>query len=224
MIGVARADDRRRDTGAGRAPSAWRPPRSTCGAARRSTCRMRSSAWNGGPAAEIVDDQLVLDQRAVRQLAGLRRTEPALGEEAAGQGAVAQQLHAALSGRAAPAVLGPAIEQRVLHLHAHQRHAGVEHRRVCSLSKLVPPRCAIRPSRRRSRERERGIDAARHAVVPPVELHEVEPLDLQPVERALDDAADVGRVDPGEVVVVGHALGVHLQRRCFGRVGARGAR
>ena len=60
-------------------------------------------------------------------------------------------------------------------------------------------------------EDERGVDGARNGIVPPVELHEVEAIHPQPLERAIDDAAHVGAVDAGQGVPVGHELRVHLE-------------
>ena len=53
-----------------------------------------------------------------------------------------------------------------------------------------------------------GLDVAGHVEVPPVELHEIEPLDLQPGQRSVDAAHDVSaRVR--EAIEVGVAVHLH---------------
>jgi hypothetical protein len=45
-----------------------------------------------------------------------------------------------------------------------------------------------------------------------VELHEVEPLLAQALQRPVDDRPHIGAVDTGEIVPIGHELGVDLER------------
>ena len=77
------------------------------------------------------------------------------------------------------------------------------------MSKFVIPIRSILPARR-SRSSSSATSTYRGMpIVPPVELHEVEPLDAEPQERAIDDALDVRPVHGGQLVEVGHELGVH---------------
>ncbi len=63
------------------------------------------------PAAEIVDDQLVFDQRAVfERRGGLGRAEPSVAEEAAGHRAVAEEADAVFRGECRKAVARPLVE------------------------------------------------------------------------------------------------------------------
>ena len=71
---------------------------------------------------------------------------------------------------------------------------------------------------------QRGIDDAGHVVVPPVELHQIEPLDAEPLQRAVDDPLDVARGERGQRVEVGDALGVHANRRRVAAARLRDAR
>jgi hypothetical protein len=54
------------------------------------------------------------------------------------------------------------------------------------------------------------IDITAMRIVPPMELDQIEPLGLQPLERLLDDAADVVAADIGQDFEIRHKLGVHL--------------
>ena len=83
------------------------------------------------------------------------------------------------------------------------------------------PHSAISPSRCSAASACAAAQHAGHGVVPPVELHQVQPLHRQPLQRAFDDAADVRRVHLRQLGQVGHALGVHLQRRQALRAAAR---
>ena len=82
-----------------------------------------------GPAAEIVDDELVFRERAVFGFARwFRRAEPAVAEEAARHRSVTEQRHVVGAAQRRQAVLRAGVEQGILGLHRDQRHAGVEDR------------------------------------------------------------------------------------------------
>src|SRR6516225_5884785 len=69
------------------------------------------------PSAEIVDDQLVLGERAVREgRYGLRGAEPVIGEESAGDGAINEEMDVVPAAKVGEAMLGPHVEKRILHL------------------------------------------------------------------------------------------------------------
>ena len=160
------------------------------------------------PAAEVLDDQPVLDQRTVGQLAGRRRLpEPPLRQEAAGDGAVAEQMHAMRPAQLDHAVLGPVIEQRVLELVAEQRNAGLDDPskpghvevRGADVRELAGALAILQPRQR--------PQAARHLVVPPVELHDVEPFDAEPAQRGIDRLLDVRAGQPRQQLLIRRVLG-----------------
>src|SRR5271170_6129037 len=76
------------------------------------------------PAAEIVDDQLVFDERAVfERRRRLQGAEPTIAEEAAGHRAVAEQPDAAFGAERGEAARRPLVEHGILHLHARYLRA-----------------------------------------------------------------------------------------------------
>src|ERR1700683_4351880 len=78
---------------------------------RRDARQHREQFLKEWPAAKIVDDKLVLGERAVRKwTVGLGPTEPALGQEAAGYGAVAQQRNTMLLAQAGHTALRSLVE------------------------------------------------------------------------------------------------------------------
>ena len=114
-------------------------------------------------------------------------------------------------------VLRPVVEKRVLDLHADEIDAGADQfgrvRRVeIGAAQAVDLAFALQFGQPAG-----GLDRAGDGVVPPVELHEIEALGAEPLQRRLDDPADVGAVDFAELVEVGHALGVHLDAGAGGR-------
>ncbi len=107
-------------------------------------------------------------------------------------------------------MLRPCIEQRVLHLHAGKGNAGIE-----KLSRVR--RIEIRAAEQVDAafllhflQPKRGLHAARNGVVPPVKLHEIEPLHAQPPQRPLDDAPHMGLGDHRQDVEIGYEFGVYL--------------
>ena len=101
------------------------------------------------PAAEIVDDQLVLGERPVLEgRPRLRRAEPAVGEEPAGDRAVAEEVDAVPPAEVDEAVFRPIVDQRILDLQAgRDRRPAATSSAVRGVSKLVPPTRSILPSR-----------------------------------------------------------------------------
>ena len=150
------------------------------------------------PAAEIVDDQLVFGERAVLE-GGCGSGSPSQrrSRKPPATDAVAEQVDAVPAAELDEAILRPGVEQRILHLHAARAARRPRPApRVRGVSKLVPPSSSILPSRAQLLQPQRGLDAARNGVVPPVELHEVEPLHAEPLQRPVDDRAHMraGRV------------------------------
>ena len=166
------------------------------------------------PAAEIVDDQLVFDQRAVLEVLpapagrasgrrGSRR--PPCRSRAARRRLPAAASTMRLAGRASSSEYCTCIEV-----------SGTPASTMCSMrsvSKLVPLTLWILPASLSSFSQPRRLQPPRRGVVPPVELHEVEPVELQPAQRLVDDAFDIALVDALQHVEVGHELGVHLDAR-----------
>src|SRR5579859_6075484 len=162
-------------------------------------------------AAELVDDQLVLRERAVLERSrGLERPEPALSDEAARERAVAEEADAMACGERHEAVLRPRVEQRVLHLHARELHAGTDEGRSM---RRVEIRAAELVDLARALQLDEvlcGLDQPRLRVVPPVELHEVEALLPEALARSVDRRLDRGAVDTRERAPIRHKLGVDL--------------
>ena len=95
---------------------------------------------------------------------------------------------------AAMAVLGPVIEHRVLQLDASRSARRSRRSRARrGVSKLVMPMSAILPAACSSFSQLHRLHVAGHAVVPPVELHEVQPLLAEARERGVDDLLHVAR-------------------------------
>ena len=136
-------------------------------------------------------------ERLAKGSCGSGDAEPPLGQKAARDRAVAEKLHAALLAQRNKAVLGPLVEKRVLDLHRHERHAGVEQGSRVGCIEVGAADLVDLPLVLKLLEDERGLDGARNGVVPPVELHEIEALHPEPPERAVDDLAHIGAVDRG---------------------------
>ena len=58
-------------------------------------------------------------------------------------------------------------------------------------------------------ERSKPIQPARLGIVPPMELHQIERLDLETVQRSVDNRRDVAAVDLVQNVEVRHEFGVN---------------
>ncbi len=169
--------------------------------ARDRAAAVRASAWKRSqPPKSSMISLYFVSERFSKAVPGSLRPSQRVGEEAAGDGAVAEELDSALGAERGEAVLGAVVEQRILHLHARRaarRHRGAPAsaacRNWCRRYGRSCPRAAS-PSATRA-----ASTAAGDVVVPPVELDEVEALLPEPAQRALDDAADVGRVDPAKI-------------------------
>src|SRR5262247_4036594 len=106
------------------------------------------------------------------------------------------------------ALLRPMVEQGILHLHAGHGDAGggealdmvgIEIRAAEQVDLAVTPEL-VEPMGR--------LEAAGDGIVPPVELHEVEPLRPQALQRSIDDLAYVGLGDPWQKLEVWNELRV----------------
>ena len=82
---------------------------------------------------------------------------------------------------------------------------------MCCASKLVPPRQIDLALGLQFEEPAGRLDAAGHGVVPPMELNEIERAPSEPLQRRVDDPADVGAVRLRQSGEIRHALGVDLQ-------------
>ncbi|MDF2975256.1 MAG: hypothetical protein K0R61_5706 [Microvirga sp.] len=147
----------------------------------------------------------------------LRRSEPSLRKKAARYRPIAQKLHVALLAQRNKAILGPLIEKRVLDLHRHKRHPRIEQGSRMGCIEVGAADLVDLPLILEFLEDESGLDGPWNGVVPPVELHQIETLNPEPPERAVDDLPYIGTVDAGEGVPVRHELGVYLEiLQCFG--------
>ena len=100
----------------------------------------------------------------------------------------------------------------------NQRHAGVDDLAKAGHVEVGRADVAYLPGAPQIGQRQSGVDVARHAVVPPRELHEVERLDTEPQQRPIDDAFHVAARQRGESAPIGHELGVKLNARTQHRV------
>ncbi len=130
------------------------------------------------PTPEVIDDELVLDERAVGDLAlaGLGLSQPALGQEAAGDRAVAQQcdvVRAAILDHAGGRTI---VDEGVLELVRHHRYARGHDLIEARLVEIRYADVRDLAGAPQALELECRFDIARHFVIPPVELHEVEAL------------------------------------------------
>src|SRR4029453_8196436 len=116
MAGVPRAEER--GGGAGLVDDV--PDRDAPEAdavALRDRIEHRQQLLESTPAAEILDDQPILDERAVgERRPRLRRCQPALPDEAARQRPIAEKLDVVRGAERGQAMLGAMIEHRVLEL------------------------------------------------------------------------------------------------------------
>src|SRR5204862_5675897 len=78
-------------------------------------------ALERAPAADLFEDQAVLDERAIRERRhGIRHAKPAPVDKPAGDGAVAEERDAVRTAEFREAALGPPIEYRPLELVRRQ--------------------------------------------------------------------------------------------------------
>ena len=102
---------------------------------RAPIARKRASRFlEQGPAAEIVDDELVLGQRAVGEgLLRLRDCRASARTESRRRPCRSTEASCRAPGTSVTRPFsGRSIEQRVLHLHRDERHAGVEQALACA--------------------------------------------------------------------------------------------
>src|SRR5260370_28705289 len=127
------------------------------------------------PATEVIDDQFVLDQRAVLEPESrLRFTEPALGQKGPAYGGVAQPGNTMRPAEFDHLDVWTVVDERILELVSHDGHTGrddiIEVRGVeIGDSQVRNLAGAAQPIKL-----ERGLHVARNVEIPPVELHEVE--------------------------------------------------
>ena len=167
------------------------------------------------PPAEVVDDQLVLGEGAVLEtVARLARPDPVRRQEAPGERAVAQLRNSALPASGDQRPLRPQIQRGVLRLvgdHRNPRVRQLQELRGIEVTRADPGDLAgasdfVQP--------QSGLHEARDSVrIPPVILHQVQSLDPQPPERAIDDPLHVLAAKTTERPEVRHVFGVYLNVR-----------
>jgi hypothetical protein len=143
-----------------------------------------------GPAADRIDEALVLHLAPVADRVRLRPTEPAIAEEPAGEGAIGQEPDSALEAEPAHLLAGTAVQQRETDLVGHDRKAvhdqqpqmvGVE------IGQAKMGDFALAPQ---LRQPAHGIEIARVVEQPPMQLEQVDALDAQAGEAAADAGAN----------------------------------
>ena len=178
----------------------------------RDEAQRREKLLEERPASELVDHQPVLHQRAVlERLGGRRSAEPAIGEEPSGHRSVGEQRDAPRPAEIDHAVLGAIVEQRVLELVGQDRHArGEDLEELCG-AEVRDAELVDLPRTAQPLQLQRHLHVPGDLEVPPVELHQVQPLHAEALERTVDDALDVRSVHGGQLVEVRHELGVDAQ-------------
>src|SRR5215212_649058 len=164
------------------------------------------------PAAAIIDDKLVFRQRAIfERETRLGTTEPIIAQKSTGNRTITQEMHAPITAQGDHAVLRPVVQQGILNLHAHERHAGVQQRsalggvevRAADETDLALPLKLGQP--------EGAVDASRYAIVPPMILDEVETLHPEPVQRAVDRGGHIGLFQARQEVEIGYEFRMHFE-------------
>ena len=141
------------------------------------------------PAAEFVDDELVFRQRPIGERAErLLRAEPSVGQESAGDRSVAQEADAMGLAERGEAVFGTAVDERILRLHRDERDAGVENLPDMGRIEIRAADMAHFSVASQIIERSKRVQPARLGVVPPMELHQIERVDLETAQRSVDDS------------------------------------
>jgi hypothetical protein len=169
------------------------------------------------PAAELVDDESVLGEGSVLEWLGRRAgLKPALGQKAACQRAVAQELDAVRATEVDHAPERPGVEERELHLMCDHRHAGLDelgetrdvevgHPDVSDLPLALALALALELMQPAG-----DLHVPWHVVVPPVKLDQIQALRAETQERAVDGPLDVLAGQRRQLGEVGHVLGVNL--------------
>ena len=164
-----------------------------------------SSRWRQRPAARGVDEAPILQLAPVRDRGGLGRAQPALRQKAAAERAEGQQLHAKLGADRAHPPRRPAVEQREAHLVGRDLDAVPDQEAQMRGVEIGDAERADQPVRAQARELRHRVEIGGVVVAPPVELHHVDPLAPEALERALDPGAhDRGRHRPRRRAPLGH--------------------
>src|SRR4051794_31778606 len=144
------------------------------------------------PAAEIVDDQLVFRQRAIGERPlRLGSAEPAPREEAARNRAITEKAHVLRPAQVREGKLRAGIEQRILHLHRDQRYSCLDKRFGVGRIEVRAADLIDLAFRLELAQDESRLDRAGDLVVPPVKLHEVEPVGPQTLQGSVDNPPHV---------------------------------
>ena len=91
-------------------------------------------------------------------------------------------MHAPLQAELSQPGLRTPVEQRILHLHADQRHPGIQHHRGVPAVKIGAADVGNQAFLAQRLQGLRRLYPARNLVVPPVELHQIKPLGAQASE------------------------------------------
>ena len=186
-------------------PAPWRAATSPSAASRR---------LKAVPSAELVDNQPVLHERSIlERRGGIGAAQVVLREKSARQRAVAEQADAVARALCGHAVGRPPVEHRILQLVRDDRDTGGDDFRQALLVEVgqadVPDLAGaallVKPGHR--------VDVARHVIVPPMQLHQIDAVHAEARQRAVDAADHVGPRVRGQPIEVGYVLGVHLHRR-----------
>lgn len=106
--------------------------------------------------------------------------------------------------------LGTAVEQGVLALTGDDRRARIDDLLQVRRVEVGHADIADLPLLLQLQKVERYLDVPRHVVVPPMELHEVERVAVEPAQASVDDRLGVLEGHIGENVEVRHVFRVNL--------------
>src|SRR5262249_23945103 len=119
---------------------------------------------------------------------GIRLTEISLREESAGQGPVTEQSDAASGALCGETRGRPAVDHRILHLVRSNRRTASDDFRQALPIEIRQADVAGFPGPPQPVEPPGRFDVARNAVVPPVQLDEIEALDTEALEGSVHSA------------------------------------
>ena len=144
--------------------------------ARTDTRKGRQQRLKAVPPTELVDDEAVLDQRPVRQRRQFRcgHADPSFGEEATGDGSITKEAHPVGRGEVGHRAGRAAVENGVLHLVRRHRYARVNDLAEARRVEVRRPHQTDLSGLAQVVEDHRRRHVARHRVVPPVELDDVD--------------------------------------------------
>ena len=131
-----------------------------------------------------------------------------IGQEPAGEDAVGKETNTAFPGKCGEIARGAPVKKRILHLRR---------RDIGDLAEFGQMRCieirnadqvyfALAPQRIQLLNR---LDMTGHAVVPPMELHEVQPFKSQSGQGPVNASLDLRRGERRQTVAVGNELRVY---------------